>query len=140
VSGVWPKKGCISRAGQFTLKDLFGEGGVFYATQFGGMHPVYEGNPKHKTPWQPGRKGSLCPSDISLEAARRLLLSSVVEGKRRYAVDKGRAFCAQQHDAIRNPWHGYPVGWREVPAGVRQQFMVTGVVAARDMKRYWEAV
>jgi hypothetical protein len=104
------------------------------------MNPVYEGNPKHKAPWQPGRKGSLCPSDISLEAARRLLVSSVVEGKRRYAVDKGRAFCAQQRDAAKNRWHGYPVGWREVPASVRQQCMQSGVAGTRDIKRHWEAI
>jgi len=104
------------------------------------MNPVYEGNPKHKAPWQPGRKGSLCPPDLSLEAARKLLLSSIVEGKRRYAVDNGRAFCAQQHDAVKNRWHGYPVGWREVPAGVRKQFMASGAVAARDLRQHWQTV
>lgn len=28
------------------------------------MQPVYEGNPKHKAPWQPGRKGSLRPDAV----------------------------------------------------------------------------
>lgn len=133
-------QGGCQHCGAAYLKDLFGEGGAFYATHSGGMSPVYEGNPKHKAPWQPRRKGSLCPSDIGLEAARKLLLSSIVEGKRRYAIDNGRAFCAQQHDAAKNRWHGYPVGWREVPASVRRQFMESGAIAARDVKRHWEAV
>ena len=104
------------------------------------MKPVYEGNPKHKAPWQPGRKGSLCPPDVSVERVQELLQSSVMGGKRRYATDKGRAFCAQQHDATKNRWHGYPTGWKEVPAIVRQQLMQDGVVTAREIKRYWEDI
>jgi hypothetical protein len=72
--------------------------------------------------------------------ARELLQSSLVEGKQRYAVDQGRAFCAQQHDAAKNRWHGYPIGWRDVPASVRQQLLKSGAVTSRDMKRYWEDV
>jgi hypothetical protein len=104
------------------------------------MQPVYEGNPKHKTPWQPGRKGSLCPPDVSTARARELLHSSIVEGKKRYAVDQGRAFCAQQHDLAKNRWHGYPIGWREVPASVRRQLRESGAATSRDLKRYWEDV
>jgi len=104
------------------------------------MKPVYEGNPKHKAPWQSGRKGSLCPQDISLERAQELLHASVVEGRRRYAVDKGRAFCAQQHDVAKNRWHGYPTSWKDVPAAVRRQFMEAGVVTSREIKRYWEDI
>ncbi len=104
------------------------------------MQPVYEGSPKHKTPWHPGRKGSLCPSDVGMTRARELLQSSIVEGKKRYSVDQGRAFCAQQHDAAKNRWHGYPIGWRDVPASVRQQLLKSGAVRPRDMKRYWEDV
>ncbi|MEI6784580.1 MAG: hypothetical protein WCQ21_27115 [Verrucomicrobiota bacterium] len=104
------------------------------------MKPVYEGNPKHKTPWQPGRKGSLCPSNISLERARQLLLSSIIEGRKRYGADQGRAFCAQQHDATKDRWHGYPIGWSEVPAGVRQQLVKAAVVTTRDIKRFWEGI
>jgi len=104
------------------------------------MQPVYEGNPKHKAPWQPGRKGSLCPSDISVTRARELLQSSLAQGKKRYAVDQGRAFCAQQHDSAKNRWHGYPIGWREVPTSVRQQLLNNGAVTSRDMKRHWEDI
>jgi hypothetical protein len=104
------------------------------------MKPVYEGNPKHKAPWQPGRKGSLCPQDISLERAQELLHASVVEGRRLYAVDKGRPFCAQQHNVAKNRWHGYPTSWKDVPAAVRHQLMEAGVVTSREIKRYWEDI
>ncbi len=103
-----------------------------------GMKPVYEGNPKHKAPWQPGRKGSLCPADVSIERARELLQSSVEDGKMRFGADKGRAFCARIHDTAKNRWHGYPVAWKEVPLPVRTQLLKTGAVAAREIKRYWE--
>ncbi len=104
------------------------------------MQPVYEGNPKHKAPWQPGRKGSLCPPDVSVARAQELPQSSLLEGKKRYASDKGRAYCAHQHDAAKNRWHGYPVGWREVPAPVRRQLLNSGTVTRRDVDRYWEGV
>jgi hypothetical protein len=101
---------------------------------------VYEGNQKHKAPWQPGRKGSLCPADLNADRARELLQTSILEGKKRYSTDKGRAFCAHQHDAVKNRWHGYPVGWKEVPATVRKQFMAAKAVTTREIKRYWEDV
>jgi len=94
------------------------------------MNPVCEDSQKHKAPWQPGRKGSLCPADISVDRARQLLQTSILDGKKRYAADKGRAFCARQHDAAKNRWHGYPVGWKEVPSAVRQQLMEAGAVTA----------
>jgi len=104
------------------------------------MRPVYEGNPKHKAPWQPGRKGSLCLRDISQECAQQLLQSSVEEGRRRYAAYLGRAFCAQLHNPAKNRWHGYPTSWKEVPAAVRRQLMDAGFVTSRDIKRYWEDI
>src|ERR1017187_5399202 len=102
------------------------------------MKPVYEGNPKHKEPWQPGRKGSLCPKDVSVDRARELLQTSVEEGKMRFAADKGRAFCARIHDSVKNRWHGYPVAWKDVPASVRAQLLAAGAVTAHEIKKYWE--
>ena len=55
----------------------------------------YEGNPKHKEPWQRGRKGSLCPKEISVETARELLERSKKAGNKRFAVHNGRACCAR---------------------------------------------
>src|SRR6266487_4452398 len=82
-----------------------------------GNRMVYEGNPKHKHPWQPGRKGSLCPSSITLPQAQELLEGSVVRGSARFAVLSGQAYCAREHRSDR--WHGYPVQWHEVPPDVQ---------------------
>ena len=103
------------------------------------MKPVYEGNQKHKAPWQPGRKGPLCPPDVGIDRARELLHASVVDGKKRYSADKGRAFCAQQHDATKNRWHGYPVGWKEVPEVLRNRWIDNGRVRRQSVRRYWDS-
>ena len=73
----------------------------------------YEGNAKHRDPWQPGRRGSLCPNHLDQAIVQQLLEESELVGNRRYAVYEGRAYCAQQHGDDR--WHGYPVGWVRVP-------------------------
>lgn len=96
----------------------------------------YTPNPKHKEPWQPGRRGSLCPSDIGRECASRLLQDSLQHGRHRYAVKDGRAFAGQQDGT--GAWHGYPVGWVEVPAPIRQRFHEMGVVDRRAIHRYWK--
>jgi hypothetical protein len=73
----------------------------------------YEPNPKHKAPWQPGLKGSLCPQDLTEDARQQLLEASAPDpngGNARYATDGRRAFCAQSHGD--DAWHGYPVGWK----------------------------
>ena len=56
----------------------------------------YFGNPKHKEPWQPGRKGSLCPSRRKMPDLdpQKLLESSELCGAKRYAVFEGLAFAA----------------------------------------------
>ena len=66
----------------------------------------YESSPKHKTPWQRGNRGALCPGEIDLTTARKLLAESEANGDARYAVHDGRAYCARQHGP--NKWHGYP--------------------------------
>lgn len=71
---------------------------------------LYEPNPKHKLPWQSGRKGALCPA-WSHQMAQDLLSSSVLSdnGKKRYSTRDGVAFSAQMHSS--GVWHGYPVAW-----------------------------
>jgi hypothetical protein len=95
----------------------------------------YESNPKHSEPWQIGRKGSICERAVRPHAAR-LLDESVLIGDKRYAVFEGKAFCAQEHSPDR--WHGYPVGWAEVPAKLALQWQKDGLVSKRDRKKYKE--
>lgn len=95
----------------------------------------YESNPKHSEPWQRGRRGTQCPADLDQEHAERLLRTSEQAGRRRYAVLKGRAFCAQEHR--RGVWHGYPVGWVQVPHDIRRKWVQLGMVRRHDIKRNW---
>lgn len=99
---------------------------------------VYVGNPKHKEPWIGGRRGSLCPKDITIEQAQALLNRSILYGKKRYAVDgQGRPFCAQASELKHGRWHGYPVKWREVPVEVQKSLKQKNLVSTKQFKRYW---
>jgi hypothetical protein len=99
----------------------------------------YEPNPKHKEPWQPGKKGTLCPppAELSLTVAARMLRDSVLDGTKRYAYHAGKAFAAQEH--LEGCWHGYPVGWVEVPASIRQTWLSSKQIRKQDLKRHWES-
>ncbi len=97
--------------------------------------PVYEPNPKHKEPWQPGRKGSLCPKELTPLGVARLLKTSLEDGKSRWATENGRAFRASQHAA--GKWHGWPVAWVEVPASLRIRWVREGLVSRKDINRLW---
>ena len=92
----------------------------------------YESNPKHSEPWQRGRRGSLCPEEVRGIAAEMLAGSELVEAKR-YAVFGGKEYCAQEHRP--GVWHGYPVGWKEVPPELRSRWRRQGRVGNRDIKQ-----
>jgi len=96
----------------------------------------YEPSPKHKLPWQPGRKGTLCPP-WSHKQATTLLAGSVpaLKGKRRYATIEGVPFCGHEH--LPGVWHGHPVGWTEVPPLIRLKWVREGKVTKRQVKVYW---
>ena len=96
----------------------------------------YESSPKHKEPWQRGRRGVLCPREIDAERARQLLADSEPVGDVRYAVHGGRAYCARQHGP--DLWHGYPVGWIRVPERLRRRWMDEGRVRRRDIRTHWD--
>jgi hypothetical protein len=98
---------------------------------------IYEQNPKHKLPWQPGRKGTLCPSWTHGQALQ-LLQESVPapNGTCRYATASGMAFCGRQHRP--GVWHGYPIGWEAVPPKIRRQWMKEGKVSKKQVKDSWE--
>ena len=82
--------------------------------------PLYESNPKHKEPWQPGARGSFCPVALH-PLAQKLLDESELMNNKRYAVHEGKAYCAQEHAEDR--WHGYPVLWREVPEVTKRKWL-----------------
>jgi hypothetical protein len=95
---------------------------------------VYEPNPKHKP--SHGWHGSICPRDADGQA---LLGSSDLLGKKRYATDGENAYCAQRHDPGNYPgreaWHGYPIGWDEVPPSLVAQWIVEDKVNRRTINR-----
>lgn len=112
----------------------------------------YVGSRKHKR-WTPGgANGSICPDfthvvqgrsfgRVEPEAwrgwprtvAQRLLTNSVLHGRKRYAAERGIAFCAQETND--GTWHGYPVPWKQVPTDVRQRLIATGQATPGDIRR-----
>lgn len=97
---------------------------------------AYESNSKHSEPWQPGRKGSICDMEVRLHALT-LLQESELEGDKRFAVFNGRPYCAQEQRT--GIWHGYPVGWVEVPPRLHRIWKLQGKVTKRQLKLHWEA-
>ena len=96
----------------------------------------YESNPKHRDRWQRGSRGSLCPKSVTLDVAKRLLADSTAVDQKRYAVHEGKAYCAQEHRP--DVWHGYPVGWIDVPKKLRLEWINERRLRRRDEKRHWE--
>jgi hypothetical protein len=97
----------------------------------------YEGNTKHKHPWQPGRKGSLCPPDISPEKAQELLEQSIEYRRHRYATFGGKAY-AGLPSSSNEVFHGYPIGFREVPPTIRATWIREGKITNRDIRKHWQ--
>ncbi len=98
-------------------------------------HPVYEPNEKHKLPWARGARGSLCPQ-VDAQALLNTSETTVQAPSKRFATDGCRAFCGQEHAPAR--WHGYPVGWKEVPEPLRQKWLNEGRVRRSDVRKFWD--
>ena len=96
----------------------------------------YVANPKHKEPWQRGRRGSLCPTEITPSIAADLLERSEVSGQSRYANYLGRAYRAFE-DPSTLAWHGFPVAWVEVPQAIWQKWLQLGEITRSDVRKYW---
>jgi hypothetical protein len=96
---------------------------------------LYEGNPKHKHPWQCGKKGSLCPKSMSVNPQDLLDRSVLWLDGKRYSTCDGRCYCAQEHRP--DHWHGYPIGWLEVPELLRRQWRDTGEISKQDISKNW---
>lgn len=97
------------------------------------MPDVYEPNPKHKHPWQPGAKGTLCPRDVDGVALFRTSVTDPSRPGKRYNTDGRQAYCAHPNTKRPSPdslvvWHGYPVEWREVPVPVQRHWVAEGLI------------
>jgi len=113
----------------------------------------YRENPKHKlgaasggsVRWYP-TSDSVCPEDVSLADAQKLLKDSV-EGKdfshpgksARYALDQsGRFFKGYSEDGGAT-WHGYPVREhlvpQQVPSRVMREFVNRGLLTAARYRK-----
>lgn len=94
---------------------------------------VYESNPKHKHPWQRGRKGSLCPKSMSIPPQELLEKSVLGSDGKRYATCEGRCYCAQEHQS--GHWHGYPIGWNEVlDQKLVRAWLDEGTISKKDLR------
>ena len=67
---------------------------------------------------------------------QQLLEGSEEAENKRYAVYEGRAYRAQQHAA--DAWHGYPVGWVEVPEKLRNKWLAEGRVQKKNVREHWD--
>ena len=116
----------------------------------------YVDSRKHKR-WIPGgANGSTCPQfthevdgrsfgrtdpeswhEWHLTVAQRLLTDNVLNGHRRYAAERGIAFCAQETND--GTWNGYPVPWKQVPTAVGQKLIAleqtTQIEIRRNLRR-----
>jgi hypothetical protein len=98
----------------------------------------YEGNPKHKQPWQRGKRGSICPREIDEGRAQLMLSLADVAPESpdaRFAVLDGKPYCARPH--TKDAWHGYPVRWREVPASLRAKWIEGKRVTRKEIRSNW---
>lgn len=96
--------------------------------------PIYGGSSKHQEPWQRGRKGSMCNKE-TIAQAQLLLDASTIDGKQRFATDGERAYKGAEHAP--SQWHGWPVGWKEVPDALRHQWLREGLVKRGKLAQYW---
>jgi len=79
-------------------------------------------------------QGSLC-LETDIARAQTLLDTSLPDKKHRYATDGERAFAGMEHAP--NEWHGWPIGWKEVPEPLRRQWEHAGTVKRRHFARHW---
>ena len=39
---------------------------------------------------------------------------------------------------MRDAWHGYPVGWKEVPENLRRKWRKANLLRKKDIKDHWD--
>ena len=97
------------------------------------MTDRYVSNPRHKQPWQPGARGTLCPPGVSGAELFATATADVTRPGKRYGTDGERAYCA--HPNVKNPgegqevvWHGFPVPWSAVPVVIQLKWVDEGLI------------
>ena len=117
--------------------------------------PIYRGSSKHKNRPTNEQKGTLCPewthttpdggfgTDVhahnwaGTEAAALFATAWVdVATGRRYATARGVAFEAKP--TADGTWHGYPIPWESVPAGLRKKWIASGAAKRRQIKAFFK--
>jgi hypothetical protein len=68
---------------------------------------------------------------------QKLLESSELRGTKRYAVFEGLAFAALPNsgNVEQDLWHGFPIGWEEVPPDLIQKWSKEDPSLKRRMKQ-----
>jgi hypothetical protein len=97
------------------------------------MPHTYEPNPRHKQPWQPGARGTLCPRGADGAVLFETATQDPIRPGKRYNTDGQRAYCAHPNarldpddDQQHVVWHGFPVQWGAVPIAVQRQWVAEG--------------
>ncbi len=103
------------------------------------MGLAYEGNPRHRDPWQRGAQGSRCPKGADGPTLLAQSVSDPKNPRRRFATDGTDAFQAKPTNTVNaegdDVWHGFPVAWHSVPVPIKKHWVQQQVVTPRVFKR-----
>lgn len=99
------------------------------------MGEVYVPNPRHKVPWQPGARGTLCPGDVDAETLFREATEDPQSPGKRFNTDGSHAYCAHPDNVVdqhgNEIWHGFPIEWKRVPPTIRRKWVREGRIPNR---------
>ncbi len=97
------------------------------------MPDVYRPSPRHKQPWQPGARGTLCPPEVDGPVLFATSVADPARPGKRYNTDGVHAYCA--HPSTKQTaagdtveWHGFPVEWRTVPIAIQRTWVSAGLI------------
>jgi hypothetical protein len=101
---------------------------------------TYVASPRHKQPWQPGARGTLCPAGVDGVELFRTATANPNNPRKRYNTDGEQAYCA--HPSVKNldddeqdvMWHGFPIEWRAVPPAVQRIWIEEGRITKLRMR------
>lgn len=84
----------------------------------------------------PGEKGRCALAWSHQKAAELLATSTEMSPGERYATSGGVAFSGKEHRP--GVWHGYPIGWVEVPPKLIKLWQSEQRVSKRQIRDNWE--